>query len=458
MVRRGHLIVAFLLFSPISVGADEIAELRAEIAQLTTLVRALENQISAPGEAAHTNSPIAALDLHDDTVQPHSPRVDLGINEQQSISAPADAHVLANPWWQNFEISGFAAAGVYDTGTAGTRNHGGFEIKEAALFIEADIWENALFFLELQTNRLGRDSAVFTRTGEVYLHFRDIHVAEDFSFGMKLGRIDIPFGEEYLWQDAIDNPLIQDSAAWACGTDEGLLVYSAFKSINWIVSVTDGALSRSIEDDSEKAWNVEIYGNPIDALKLSFSFMSNGSSKCSALQFAGSFLQPVGASHLSTLGDSPSESVDNILGEIDAIYSFALSPTVEGRLALSFGAAKQDDNESAFDRDFRWFSVEPSVSFKRKWYAVARLSEIGTYDADQGYHFSAKIYAGGNAAFGYDTRRLRRLELGFGWTPNPNPRVKFEVGKDWFDLSDASPLSTNNDERTFAGVEVATKF
>ena len=40
---------------------------------------------------------------------------------------------------------------------------------------------------------------------------------------MKLGRIDIPFGDEYLWQDAIDNPLITNSAAYPYGWDEGIL-------------------------------------------------------------------------------------------------------------------------------------------------------------------------------------------------------------------------------------------
>ena len=384
--------------------------------------------------------------------------MNLDVKEQASVGEVAEGHVLSNPWWQNIEIHGFAAAGIYDTGTAGTRNHGGFEIKEASLFIEGDIWQGASFFLEFQTNRLGKDDQVFTRTGEAYLHFRDIPLFEAYSFAMKLGRIDIPFGEEYLWQDAIDNPLITNSAAYPYGFDEGLLIYSSFKGINWIAAVTDGTDARSIEDDSEKAWNIKVYGDLTEALYLSLSFMSNGDAAKSAFEFGGSHFQPVGASHQSTLGTSSSDKVDAILGQIDAKYSFVISPSLAGYISVAYGAAEQSDDQSFFDRDVRWFFVEPYISFNHKWYGVVRYSEIGTYDDDEGYHFDGKTFAGGNSAFGYDTRTFSRLGVGIGWIPNPNLRTKVEYGKDWFDLIHGSLLSENNDERSFFAIEVSAKF
>ena len=165
--------------------------------------------------------------------------------------------MLTNPWWKNIEISGFGAAGFYDTGSAGTRADGGFEIKEASLFFDAEVWKDISFFLELQTNRLGKDDTLFTRTGEVYAHFRNIG-AEDSTLGIKLGRFDLPFGEEYLWQDAIDNPLITNSAAYPYGWDEGILIYDTTRHFSWIAAITSGTDARSKEENSAKALNLKI--------------------------------------------------------------------------------------------------------------------------------------------------------------------------------------------------------
>lgn len=445
-------------------ASSEIAELHELLHSLRQQVNSLENRVAELTAEKETPPQLAATRERSGIVAPalddghRGAFVNLDLEEQASIAEPTTGHVLANPWWRNIEIHGFAAAGIYDTGTGGTRNHGGFEIKEATLFIEADIWRDTSLFVELQTNRLGKDDQVFTRTGEVYLHFRDIPLGDAYSFGMKTGRIDIPFGEEYLWQDSIDNPLITTSAAYPYGFDEGLLIYSSFKGINWIAAVTDGTDARSIEDDSEKAWNVKLYGDLTDELYLSLSFMSNGEAAKSAFEFGGSHFQPVGASHQSSTGSSSSDSVDAILGQIDAKYSFVISPSLAGYIALSVGAAEQSDDQSIFDRDILWFSVEPSISYNHSWYGVVRYSEIGSYDDDEGYHFDGKTFAGGNSAFGYDTRTFSRLGVGIGWVPHPNLRAKFEVGKDWFDLIHGSLLSENNSERSFMALEVSAKF
>jgi len=384
--------------------------------------------------------------------------VDLSVRERSSIEGQETSDVLSRPWWRNFDLYGFGAAGFYDTGPAGTREDGGFEIKEAAIFIRADVWEDVSFFVEWQTNRLGRDSQQFTRTGEVYVDFRNIELGPRTSLGIKLGRIDIPFGEEYLWQDAIDNPLITNSAAWAYGTDEGVAVYSDFNGISWILAVTDGLIRRSTEENSDKAINLKIYGNPMDSLYLSFSAMNNGDTSISALQFGGSFLQPIGGfGHQSSVGNSPSAEIDASLVELNAKYDFQLS-SYDGYLSLSLGTADLQDDAISFDRDFRWFSIEPHLRFSSQWYAVLRYSEIGTYDDSEGYHFDGKTFAGGNDAFGYDTERFKRVALGVGWTPNPHVLGKLEIGKDSFDVIAPSPQVPNNSDRGFVGLEIAVAF
>jgi hypothetical protein len=445
-ILRKLPVVLFLCAS--SAQADPaIDALRAEVASLAAQLQAVQQrlaQLSASTEPA----PVA---------QP-APPVSLALEEETSVAEPEARHTLSNPWWENVQIGGFAATGLYDTGDAGTRPDPTFEVKEASLFVEAYAWEDVSFFIELQTNRLGKDSQLFTRTGETYLHFRDIDLTDDVSFGLKIGRFDIPFGEEYLKQDAIDNPLITSSAAYPYGWDEGLLLYGSVGPVAWIAAVADGTDERSREDDSEKAWNLKLYGTPTQSSYLSLSLMKNGDSAESGIEFGGSHIQPVGSEHTSTLGNSASSVVDAVLGELDGRYTFELPNSMNAHLGLAVGLASVADADSVFDRDLRWLSIEPLLELTREWYLAARYSEIGTYDSDEGYHFDGKIYAGGNAAFGYDTERFRRLGLGLGWTPNPNVRAKLEIGRDWFDLIDASALDPNNSERHFAGFEVAAQF
>ena len=381
--------------------------------------------------------------------------VDLSDTSQPFDSEAESTHVLAKPWYENFEFWGFIAADVLATGDDGTEPNGGFILKETTLFVEGQIWDDVSGFFELQINRLGKDDSLFVRTGEVHVHFRNVlkHLGDDL-LGIKVGRVDIPFGEEYLWQDSIDNPLITQSAGYPYGFDEGIVLYGTLSGVGWIVAVTDGTDERSIEDDADKAVNVKIYGNPNDWLYLSGSFMRNGQAAKSAFEFGGSHFQPIGASHPSSLGMSPSDKVDAFLYEIDA----KITLSDNAYIAIAFGQAFQDDGASAFNRDLLWFSIEGLYNLNDKVYAVIRYSEIGTYDSGEGYHFDGKITAGGNSAFGYDARRFQRLSVGMGWKINPRTVLKVEVGGDWFEVIDASSFTPGDDDRWLAGVELVVGF
>lgn len=472
MLRPTLLFILTGLLTPAVQAQEDISELRDQVSELKEMVQILQQQVSLlqasqPQSGNIDNTPVLTqssrrtFSENTDTntnVTVNSSFVDLSLDEAPSIDSYSDNHVLANPWWRNVEISGFAASGFYDTGSAGTRDNGSFEVREASLFIQGDVWENIGFYLEFQSNRLGKDDDVFTRTGEVYLHFRDLALFENMPIGLKVGRIDIPFGEEYLRQDAIDNPLISFSAAYPYGWDEGVLVSGAYRGLNWIAAVTDGTDDRSTDSNSDKSLNLKFHGNPTDSLYLSLSLMREGDTSKGAFEFGGSHLRPIDSTAgLSTLGHTTSFEVDGLLGGINAKYSFEVM-SHDAYIALAGGAAQQNDQDDSFDRSFRWFSIEPYVNFNNNWYGVARYSEIGTYDSNEGYAFSGKTFTDGTASFGFDTERLRRLALGIGWTPNPRMRAKIEVGKDWFDLIDASPLATNNGDRLFLGLEAAVKF
>jgi len=478
LVGSFRSVVLFLIvlqpFSPLYAESaeDRIEVLEKRLEHSLRLIDGLVEKIDRLEQAnriSQTSVDMAAGHLGDQERGGHemTPAVDLSEREYASIGDVKDSHgeddrvrtghVLSNPWWQNFSISGFAASGYYDTGSSGTREHGTFELKEASLFIEADIWEDAAFFLELQTNRLGKDDSLFARTGEVYVHFRELYRSENLSVAAKMGRIDIPFGEEYLIQDSSDNPLVTTSAVYPYGWDEGLLLYGEYRNVNWIVALTDGTDARSFEENSDKAVNLKLYGNVTDDFYLSASFMRNGEASKSAFEFGGSHFQPVGASRVSTLGTSPSAFVDSALYQVDLKYEVELFSKAS-YLSASIGAANQDDVGTRFDRDLRWFTLEPYLRFDDNWYLAARFSQIETADDSQGYHFDGKIYAGGNGDFGYDATEFQRLGVVIGYMPNPRLKVKLEVGRDWYELIDSSPFSGQLGNREFVGLEVVGGF
>ncbi len=375
---------------------------------------------------------------------------------QQAGPSQEGAARLGRQWFENFHLSGFGAVAFLDTGNAGTRPEGGFMVKEASLFVEAEVWSDVGFFVEVQTNRLGKDDSLFVRTGEVYAHFTNVLSDRwgDGALGIKVGRIDIPFGEEYLWQDAIDNPLITQSAAYPYGFDEGLLLYGTARGVNWIFSVTDGNDERSEEDGSSKAFNVKLSTDVTDALYVSASGMVNGLAGKSAFEFGGSHFQPIGAGRPSAAGTSPSARVDAALYEVNAILQVGEAAQV----SASFGQAHQSDDTPGFDRDLMWGMFEGQVDLTERAYVGARISEFGTYSDTKGYHMDGKIIAGGNSAFGYDAKRLQRIAAGVGYRPNAMTTVKLEVGRDRFWLIDASPFSANGESRFYFGAELALRF
>ena len=150
-------------------GAEVEGELQSQVDELQIQLQALEQRIEQLSSGIDTQESATRGESGEST--PGTPLVNLEAHEITSIDDQDGSNVLSNPWWRNFDISGFAAAGYYDTGSAGTRDKGGFEIKEASLFVTAEVWDDVEFFTELQTNRLGKDNDKFVRTGEVYLHF-----------------------------------------------------------------------------------------------------------------------------------------------------------------------------------------------------------------------------------------------------------------------------------------------
>lgn len=187
--------------------------------------------------------------------------VDLSGEELPSLLPEGEA--ATEPWYDKLDITGFGAAGYLRSGPAGEHPDGGFAVKETSLFLEADVWDDTSLFFEIQVSPLLQDDRVSFETGEVYAHFRNVwSSSRGDHVGFKVGRIDIPFGEEYLWGDSPDNPMISHTVSFPWLTDEGVAAYGRLRGVGWVAAVTDGSMPRSMDENASKAVNLKLFGRP----------------------------------------------------------------------------------------------------------------------------------------------------------------------------------------------------
>lgn len=439
-------------------GADpEVEELKALVRKQEEVLDQQRQQLDELKDRVHELE--AERRSPSEPVSPPVTPVDLSYQEVSPASSepvpPAERSPVSDEWFRRIHLSGFGAAGIVGTGKDAERSTLGFLNYDAHLFLDATVWKDVSYFVELLAVERGNDAE--TKSGEMYVHLHDLFESSlGEGFGLKIGRIDIPFGEEYRRQDSVDNRLITNSVNLPYNWDEGVVAYGRFGGLGWVASVMDGQTTRSIDDSRDKATTLKLYGNPIEPLYLSASFLRNGKSAKSALKFAGSHFQPVGrAGGPSVLGTSPSTQVESYAYSLDARYAF---PRSKGQLDLSFGQGFLRDDNAAFNRDFLFFTVEPMVQLTPKLYAVSRFSGIGTFDDGEGYHFDGNPFAGGIGDFGDDAKSLLRWAIGLGYQLNPRTRVKLEYSRDDFEVIDSSLTKDSHEDRDLVGAQVVVGF
>ena len=324
-------------------------------------------------------------------------------------------------------------------------------VKESSLFLVAEVWKRTFFFTELVLTRFPGSGG--PRLGEINLQFTDLFAkADERGIGLKLGRFEIPFGEEYFRWDANETPFITFSAADPYGVDEGVEAYGALGGVNWIAAVTNGSDGSGADDGSSKLVAAKLSGKLHSDFYFSGSALITGDTQASAFRLSGNSLAPVGAGGPSAAGASPSSTVDSTCWELDC----RMFQDRRASVALNFGQAKIEDIDP-FDRGLSWWQLLPRIRINDRLDALLRYSEIRTDDADEGYRFSGKPIAEGES-LGYDTHSLRRLSAALCWTVNPHLIGKFEIGHDWFELIDASAQEDENDGRLYFGLELVASF
>jgi hypothetical protein len=343
-------------------------------------------------------------------------------------------------------VSGEGGAGFFNSGSEGFAPHSEFRVDEARLFVEAPVWNEVYFYGEADGATRENTDLNF-KLGELYLDFQDASQlwGKDNQFNIRAGRMNIPFGEEYLTRYAIDNPLISHSLSDFWGVDPGIEFYGTLGKFCYAVAVQNGGGANGVQDfDGDKSVAGRIGYDPVNWLHLSVSGMRTGdlsaqNDMVSALWFGNGFFRSLGSPETTTF------HANMVEGDVTARWS-------SGHVSAFGGYARYGDNDPAADnaRGAYYYSVEGVQQLPHKFYTAARFSEIIT---DQGFPIV------GNGNFGdyfFDrlSTELWRLSLGLGYRFNDRLIVKAE-----YSLERGKEVGGDSrDEEDFFGTEAAFRF
>jgi len=342
-------------------------------------------------------------------------------------------------------VSGQAGLAFFAGQSENSFRNAEFRVDDAAVNLEANLANRTYFFSELYLTR--RETSEETvRMGEVYVDFENVSGlwGADGLVSLRFGRIDIPFGEEYMRRDPIANPLVTHSLSDIWGIDEGVEIYGAVGPASYVFAVQNGSHKELHDFNADKALTGRIGFSPARGWQLSASAMRTGDldaerEPLSEAWIGNSFFRPIG-SPATTLYRA------NLAG-IDARYDWRA-----GHLAAAAGLASYSDNDPIADsrRRLDFFHVEAVQSLSRTFYGAVRYSELR---ADRGYPIAGLGKMGKYFFGGLHTKELWRLGLGLGYRPSPRLLLKAEYTFEEGELIDGTPRRNTNQFSTEAAVQ-----
>ena len=257
-------IAAALLFSA-------TAAVRADDANLAEQVRLLREQNALLQQQLQKQG--GALDALTQKVQ------GLETSNSEHDNSTSD-NVIPTKGGLNFgkvNLSGEGGIAYFDTGSQGFAPNSQFRVDEARLFLDAPIWEDVYFFSEIDL-ATREDTSLKVNLNQYYLDFENVSKlwGRDEQLTVRAGRFDVPFGEEYLNRNAIDNPLILHSVSDLWATDTGVEVYGKLGQFSYVAAVQNGGGSGSQDYTGDKSVAGRISYDPNRHWHFSVSGMTTG--------------------------------------------------------------------------------------------------------------------------------------------------------------------------------------
>lgn len=403
-----------------SLRADDTPATREELRQLKEENNALREQLREQQTLIESLS--SKVNKIEQTDRQRSREMEQLESEAKDSSGPAKG--AGNFGSGKVSLSAEGGAAFFNTGKEGAFPNSEFRVDEARLFVEAQVLENVYFFSEINLmTREAEDLSV--QLGEAYVDFENVSQLwnMDRMLNIRLGRMYIPFGEEYLSRYAIDNPLISHSLPDIWGVDEGIELYGKLGKFGYALAVQNGGPSGVRDFNGDKSVSGRLSYDPNQWLHLSASGLRTGDLQkpgdyWSELWFGNNWFFPFGSTTANVYHANLAE------GDIELRLP-------HGHLAAFGGYVRYDDNDpQRIDRrDIFYYSVEGVHDITHKLYGAVRFSQILV---DKGL----PIVGNGDLntfLFGPPTTEIWRLSLGLGYRWSPNLIFKgeysFERGK-----------------------------
>ncbi len=344
-------------------------------------------------------------------------------------------------------IAAEAGLAFFHTGPEGQFPKGEFRVDDPVISFEAPIHKNVYFFGALKL--LPREARLENfQLGELYVDFEDVSSTwgQMGLVNVRVGRFNVPFGEEYLARGPVTNALISHSLSDIWGEDEGAEIYGKLGSFDYTVAVQNGGLSGVRDFNADKALVGRAGWNAATWLRVSGSAMRTGEistagDQLSAVWFGNGFFRGLGS-------PKTTRKFRADLYEADVIARWQT-----GHLSAAAGAVKFGDNDSTTDnsRRLHYNFVELMQAVGARPYFAARYSSIRV---PRGYPLTGWGEAGEYFFEPTLTEELHRLSLGLGYRLGPSLVLKMEYS--WENGREMT--GDRRDEENFFGTEIGLKF
>jgi hypothetical protein len=314
--------------------------------------------------------------------------------------------------------------------------------------LEASVWRKVYLYSELKLLPRETNEEAF-ELGELYLDFEDILDPWGFPglLSFRAGRLNIPFGEEYLVRGPVSNPLISHSLSDTWGCDEGVEIYGRLGAFQYVVAVQNGGVSRLRDFHSDKSVAARLSWQPARWLGMSASAMRTGklatvADNLSELWFGNGFFRALGPA-----ATTPTFRAN--LFEVDARARWK-----SGHVSAALGQVRYDDSDTRTDnaRRLNYGYLEGVQTIGGPLFAAARYSEIrvaGGYPLVGWGTMGAFFFRPGAL-----TEELRRMSVGLGYRFGPPLVLKAEYTWE----SGRMTTGVRRDHEDFLGTQLGVKF
>jgi hypothetical protein len=400
LLRRLALLAGWGFGAALLAGAEPTAE---DIRALLEQNRRLQEQVTAQQKT------IDELNARMREVAGASERHERELRELRDHAAEGPAAPAASLGRdQQVRIAAEAGLAFFRTGSEGQFPKSEFRADDPVISVEAPVMKDVYFFAELKllTRETNLDSF---QLGELYADFEDVSAAWNRPglLNVRVGRLNLPFGEEYQVRTPVANPLISHSLSDVWGVDEGVEAYGKFGPVRYAVAVQNGGTSRLRDFNADKSVAARLSWQPAAWLAVSGSAMRTGE-----LSTAGDVLSEVWLANGFFRSIAPGNRAGTFWANL--FEADAKARWHGGHLALALGQARYDDNDPAGDNSRRidYGYAEAVQTLTGPFYAAARYSALR---APRGYPLVGWGSMGTYFFRPSLTEELHRLSVGLGW-------------------------------------------